>query len=157
MLKAATTEAGNWDVPPPARYQGDYKDRRRECGWQLYEAVGVIKGDRAGSAAQMLRNFRFFDAPHVAVVSTPKDLGAYGVLDCGAFVTGFMLAATALGIGSIAQAAVASYSDQVRQHFGIPEDRDIICGISFGYADTSDPVNGFRTARAMVDEVVDWR
>ena len=87
----------NPDVTFPERYIGAYKTRRSECGWQLYDAVGVKKGDRVASAQQMMENFRFFGAPHVTFVTSPVALGAYGILDCGAFVTGFMLAAQALG------------------------------------------------------------
>lgn len=145
------------DLPFPARYSGVYQDRRRTCGWQLYEAVGVEKGDRAASARQMMENFSFFGAPHVAILSTPSELGAYGVLDCGGFITAFGLAATAHGLASIAQAAVASYGAFLHGYFDIPDDRDILCAISFGYADPDHPANSFRTARAEVADIVDWR
>jgi len=52
---------------------------------------------------------------------------------------------------------VASFAPFLHSHFGIPEDRLILCAVSFGYADMSDPANGFRTARAPVEEIVDWR
>jgi nitroreductase len=32
----------------------------------------------------------------------------------------------------------------------------VICGISFGYADAAHPVNGFRTPRAPLADVVRW-
>lgn len=145
------------DIAFPTAYDGVYRDRRRECGWQLYEAVGVEKGDRAGSARQMMRNFDLFDAPHAAIVSTDAELGPYGAIDCGGFVTAFTLAAEALGVQTIPQAAVAAFSPRLRAHFGLPEDRQIVCAISFGYADTDHPANGFRTRRAGLGEVVDWR
>jgi len=157
MARAVATAGHNADIPFPAGYDGIYKDRRSICGWQLYDAVGVVKGDRAASAAQMRENYRFFGAPHVAVVTSPKQLGTYGVLDCGAFVTGFMLAAEAAGVASIAQAAIAGYSAEVRAHLGVAADRDIVCVISFGLGDTGHPANGFRTARATPDQVIDWR
>lgn len=115
------------------------------------------KGDRVASAQQMMENFRFFGAPHVAFVTSPVALGAYGILDCGAFVTGFMLAAQALGLGSIAQAALAGHAPLVRDALEVSEDRQILCGISFGYSDTAHSANSFRTTRAAVDEVMDWR
>lgn len=85
------------DVQFSVAYDGEYKARRRDCGWQLYDAVGVEKGDRAGSAAQMRGNFRPFGAPNFLLISTPKALGSYGVLDCGAFVAGTLLALQARG------------------------------------------------------------
>lgn len=145
------------DLPFPKGYSGVYQDRRRTCGWALYEAVGVEKGDRAGSAAQTMKNFDLFDAPHCAIVSSPAELGPYGALDCGGFVTAFTLAAQAQGVATIPQAAVASYAPLIHRHFGIGEDRLVLCAISFGYADADHPANSFRTERAGVADIVDWR
>ncbi|MDJ0629928.1 MAG: nitroreductase [Rhodobacter sp.] len=144
------------DIPFPKQYTGLYKTRRSVCGWALYEAVGIEKGDRAGSARQMMENFRFFGAPHHALVTTEADLGPYGVLDCGAFVTAFTLAAEAMGIASIPQAAVATYSPFLRRWFNLPETRQIVCGISFGFEDKTHPANAVRTDRAPLDEVLAW-
>ena len=145
------------DMTGPENYPGVYGDRRREVGWQLYEAVGVQKGDRQGSRKQMMRNFALFDAPHVAILTSPKELGGYGAMDSGGFVLAFTLAARALGIDTIPQAAVASYAGFVRRYFDIAGDRMMLCAISFGYADLDHPANGFRANRASVSELVEWR
>ena len=156
LLEAAQKGVQSPDIDFPQRYSGEYKHRRSVCGWQLYDAVGVEKGDRAASIQQMMENYRFFGAPHVAIITTPKELGAYGAVDCGAYVTAFTLAAQALGIASIPQAAIAGLAPVVRTALSIPEDRDILCAISFGYADATHPANAFRTHRAALDEVVNW-
>lgn len=145
------------DIDFPTAYEGVYRERRRDCGWQLYDAVGVEKGDRAASGLQMMENFRLFGAPHFMLVTTPKALGSYGVLDCGAFVSAVLLGLEARGIGAIAMASVAGFSPFMRAWFDIAEDRDILCGIAFGKADTSHPANSFRTTRAPLAEVVEWR
>lgn len=154
LVQAAQARTGKPDITFPDRYSGVYKQRRSVCGWQLYDAVGVAKGDRAGSVAQMMENYRFFGAPHVAIISTPKELGTYGAVDCGAFVSAFTLAAQAHGVSSIAQAAVAEMSDEVRCVISLPQERDVLCAISFGYQDPDHPANGFRTQRAPVSEVL---
>lgn len=154
LLSAAIDGVESPDIPFPPRYSGAYKHRRSVCGWQLYDAVGVKKGDRDGSVQQMLQNYRFFGAPHVAIISTPKELGTYGVLDCGAFVTAFTLAASAQGVATIPQAAIAGKAPLVREVIGLSDDRDVLCAISFGYADAYHPANGFRTERAGLDEVL---
>ncbi|MGC1502777.1 MAG: nitroreductase [Sulfitobacter sp.] len=145
------------DLAWPAGYSGDYAERRRTCGFQLYNAVGIEKADRAGRAAQMMRNYALFDAPHVAIIHSPAELGPYGAMDTGGFVTAFTLAATALGIATIPQAAIAAYAPQVRDHLGIAKDRLVLCAISFGYADTDHPANGFRTERASPADIIDWK
>lgn len=145
------------DIPFPVRYDGAAQERRRACGWQLYEAVGVDKGDRAGSARQMMENYRLFGAPQLLLITTPRNLGPYGVLDCGAFVTAILLGLEARGLGGIAMASLAGHAGFLRARFAIPQDRDLVCGIALGYRDAAHPANGFRTGRAAPDEVIDWR
>ncbi|MGA8851447.1 MAG: nitroreductase, partial [Aeromicrobium sp.] len=142
------------DIEFPAAYTGVHSERRREVGWQLYEAVGVVKGDRDASAREMLRNFEFFGAPHLAVISTPAELGTYGAVDCGLYVNSFLLAAEALGLATCAQAAVASRSPLLHEWFDIPADRMIVCGIAFGHADPVHPSAQFMSHRVPISESV---
>ncbi|WP_026758275.1 nitroreductase [Sediminimonas qiaohouensis] len=157
LLHAVQTDAPAPDLDWPKRYTGVYQDRRRTCGFQLYEAVGIDRGDRDARHAQMLENYRFFGAPHVAIVTSDADLGPYGAMDTGGFVAAFTLAAQALGVASIPQAAIAAYAPTLRRVLDIPDDRLILCAISFGYADPDHPANTFRTERAPLDQVIDWR
>jgi nitroreductase len=144
------------DIAFPREYHGVYLERRRACGFQLYEAVGIARGDREASAKQGFENYKLFGAPHVAIVTSDEALGAYGALDCGAYVNNFLVAAQSLGVASIPQAALASHSKFVREHFRLGDDRLIVCGISFGYEDPAHKANTFRTSRASLDEVVEW-
>ena len=105
-------------------------------------------GDKAAYAKQALENYNFFGAPHVAIIHTDEPLGIYGAIDCGAYVGNFMLAAQALGLGTIPQAALARHSALIRKHFDLGDDRRVVCGISFGYADHDHKVNSYRTSRA---------
>jgi nitroreductase len=145
------------DIEFPEKYNGIYRARRAECGYQLYDAVGIAKGDRAASTLQMRENYRLFGAPHLALITAPVEQGPYGMMDCGGFISAFTLVAQSLGVASIAQAALAGYAPLLRAHFDIPQDRHILCGISFGYADPAHPINQFRTSRADPDQVIDWR
>jgi nitroreductase len=144
------------DFPFPARYEGLYRERRKVCGVQLYQALGIGREDKAAAAQQSLENFRFFGAPHVALITTEQDLGVYGAVDCGLYVANFMLAAHNFGVASIAQAALASYPDFIRTFFRLPAKRKFVCGISFGYADSAHPVNSYRTVRAAEHEAAVW-
>ncbi|HKQ24391.1 MAG TPA: nitroreductase [Burkholderiales bacterium] len=144
------------DFPFPLRYEGIYRERRKVCGVQLYRALGIGRDNKEGAERQRLENFRFFDAPHVALITTEEELGVYGALDCGLYVANFMLAAKHFGVDSIAQAALASYPDLIRSHFGLPTNRKLVCGISFGYADSEHPIHRYRTDRAAGVEVATW-
>src|ERR1700688_1289083 len=131
------------DFPCPREYRGVYLERRRESGFQLYNSLGIPRGDKAGYAKQALENFNFFGAPHVAIV-------------CGGYVTSFMLAAQALGVATIPQAALAFHSEVVRQHFGLKDDRKVVCGISFGFPDRAHKANSYRTTRAGIADTVSF-
>ncbi len=146
----------NPDFPFPLAYEGAYRDRRKVCGVQLYQAVGIGKEDRAGAARQALENFTLFGAPHTAIVTTEEKLGVYGVLDCGLYVQSFLLAARNFGVDTIAQAALASYPDVIRRFFGLPANRKVVCAISFGYAEAAHAIHNYRTERASVGEAVSF-
>ncbi len=154
--RAASGAPSISDIPPIERYFGDYLDRRRECGWSLYEALGIERGDRVASRQQALENFRFFGAPHIALITTHASLGTRAVFDCGGYLALFMLAAHALGVASVAQASIAGHVDIIRAHIALPPDHLLICGIAFGWADETHLANGFRLKRAAVNESVSF-
>jgi nitroreductase len=142
------------DFAFPREYRGVYLERRRESGFQLYNTLGIARGDKNAYAKQALENYNFFGAPHVAVIHTDEALGIYGAIDCGAYVGNFMLAAQALGLGTIAQAALARQSGLIRGHFKLGDDRRVVCGISFGFPDHDHTINSYRTSRAGLAETV---
>jgi nitroreductase len=150
--KAGSGAPDDGDFPFPREYRGVYLARRRESGFQLYNTLGIPRGDKMAYARQALENFNFFGAPHVAIVHTEEALGVYGAIDCGAYVGNFMLAAQALGLGVIAQAALAHQSGLIRRHFKLGDDRRVVCGISFGFADRDHRINSYRTSRASISD-----
>ena len=151
VAAAGTPNSGDFEFP--REYRGAYLDRRRESGFQLYNTLGIVRGDKAAYAEQALQNFNFFGAPHVAIITSDEALGVYGAVDCGGYVNNFMLAAQALGVATVPQAALAFHSAVVRKHFGIGDDRRVVCGISFGYPDSEHKVNSYRTNRAALGDV----
>ena len=116
---AASGAEDGHDFTPPREYLGVYLERRRESGFQLYNTLGIVQGRQGGLRKQALENYNFFGAPHVAIIHTDEPLGIYGAIDCGAYVGNFMLAAQALGLGTIPQAALARHSGLIRRHFNL--------------------------------------
>lgn len=155
LYATASTRQGSSDIAGPEEYRGVYKTRRREAGYGLYSSLGIERTDVEARRRQGLENFRFFGAPHVAVITSDRSLGPYGYIDCGAYVSMLLLAAESLGIAAVAQGAIATHSDTVRAHFRIPDDRVIVCGVSFGYADEEHPANSLRTGREALTNVID--
>jgi nitroreductase len=162
QLRAVLYERAKAQVPDgpdmtwPREYRGVYQQRRRDSGFTLYKALGIAREDKDARNRQMLENFRFFGAPHVAIITSDEALGPYGALDCGAYVSNFLLAAQSMGVATIAQAALAQHSAFLRDYLKISTDRLVICGVSFGYADRSHRANSFRIGRASIDEATTW-
>lgn len=156
LERRAQVEGFTPDYPFPREYRDEYLARRRESGFQLYGAVGVPRGDREAYRRQEMRNFAFFDAPHVAIITTDEALGEYGAMDCGGYVANFLLAAQANGVATVAQASLAMYPEVLRDVLGIGPGRRVVCGISFGFEDTAHPANSYRTRRADLPETVSW-
>ena len=150
--RAASRTTG--DFPFPREYRGVYLERRRESGFQLYNSLGIARGDKAGYAKQALENFNFFGAPHVAIIHTDEALGVYGAIDCGGYVT--QLHAGGAGARARHHPAGGAGASIPAWSAGISacDDRRVVCGISFGYADRAHKANSYRTSRASVADTV---
>ena len=138
----------------PVNWRSPYIERRRETGWGLYGTLNIVKGDREATARQHGRNFEFFDAPVVLVFTLDNDLETGSWLDYGMFLQNIMIAARGYGLHTCPQAALANYPGIIKKHLGIGDDKIIVCGMSLGYEDPDDPVNGFQPSRMGLDEFV---
>lgn len=154
MERVASQAKAVSDFPFPINYEGVYGERRRGAGIALYSALGIGRKDVERADEQARRNFSLFDAPHVAIVTVPTDLGPYALVDVGGFISSFLLAAQAYGVATTPQGALAKHASFVREYFDIPETQQMVCGISFGFADFDNPANQFRTTRARIDEIM---
>lgn len=152
LTEAAVSGGLDPDFPIPTGYHGVYDDRRRAAGYALYESLGIERSDREARSLQMLKNWSFFGAPHVAIITTDRDLGVYGAVDCGGYVANLVNAAHDAGLATVPQAALALYPAEVKRFLDLPEDRSVLCGVSIGYADQGHPANSFRTERASVED-----
>ena len=149
-----TQDAPDPDIDLDPAFTGVFLDRKRACGMALYASVGIDRKDYPSREAQMLRNYRFFDAPHAVVFTSARSMGANGLLDTGGYMTTVALLAEDLGLGTVLQGAVALYAGCVHEHLGIPADEVVVAAMSLGYKDPEGPINGFRTARADLTDVV---
>jgi len=67
-----------------------------------------------------------------------------------------MVAARGHGLDTCPQAAWVDYTDIVLPHIGAGEGEMLVCGMSLGYADPDDKVNGFHTPRETVASFTRW-
>jgi len=150
MQAAARAGAPAPEQAFPPEFPTPYKERRVACGAALYTAMGVARHDMAGRYDAWLRNYAFFGAPHVAIVSCDRRLGPYAYVDVGVWLGYVVTAAAALAIDLCPLASVASYPAPLRHRLPIDETDVILFGIALGRADREAAVNTCRTAREPV-------
>ena len=133
----------NWQ----AQYQGVHRDRQFGSANVLYSSMGITRDDKKSRQLAMLRNWQFFDAPHVAFFTMDKYLNIMGAVDMGIYAQSLALLLNENGISSCLQGALGQFPDPIKQALNIPEERGILFGMSFGYADDTAAVNTTRTER----------
>ncbi|CAI8306250.1 nitroreductase [Porticoccaceae bacterium] len=154
VAKASTDSAGNPDFPWQGKFTGDYKARQICSALGLWEHQGVTRDNPEKRAWSWMRNFEFFDAPHIAFIFVTDEFPELVRLagDVGMYSQTLMLAMADAGIGSCPQTSVSCFPDLVREELGIESQYKLMMGLSFGYIDESDPANKLRTERDSLDK-----
>ena len=140
----------------PDEWVPPYIDRRRENGWSLYGLLGIAKGEKDRMHAQHQRNFRFFDAPVGLMFTLDRVMGRGSLVDYGMFLQNLMVAARAHGLHTCPQAAWNGFASIILPHIGAGDKEMLVCGMSLGYLDESQRVNGFHTPREPVAGFTRW-
>jgi nitroreductase len=153
MLNAVDTQVPDPDHSLLVEYPSPLKERRHATGYGLYAALGIAREDKESRGAQFRKNYEFFGAPAVMFLFAHDALGIWSVLDAGCFLQTILLAATNEGLGTCAQAALATFPSVVKKHFDVPDRYKLLCGISIGYAADA-PENRFRPARLDVETLL---
>jgi nitroreductase len=138
----------SWPGPEGARIDHLFKTRAAATGVDLSDPENMKKGKKA--------NFRFYGAPHAIYLFQDASLTLWSLFDMGLFAQSIMLAAHANGLGTVPQAFVTDYAQDVKAFLSIPDTKRLVLGLSVGYPDMESPVNAFRTDRAETDEIVQW-
>ena len=136
------------------KFRDPYISRRRKVGWDLYNLLGIEKGDYEKTKKFHVQNFSFFGAPVGFLFTIEKDLGWMSWLDYGMFLQNICIAARAYQLHTCPQAAWSQMHDELAPLIKIPDNHLIHCGMSIGKEDKSATVNKLTTERASIEEFV---
>ena len=149
----------DWDKPEtpsydiyPANLKEPYRTSRYQLGEQMYELLGIKREDKEARINQVLRNFKFFDAPAAIFCFVDKQMGPPQWSDLGMFLQSFMLLAQEQGLNTCAQEAWSLKNDSVTQFVGTNDDDVLFCGLAIGYGDHNALVNKLQSERRPLDE-----
>jgi nitroreductase len=153
-LVEALLEQAAVELPVTTGIPESYLPLRRELGALVYGSMGISRDDMAGRRVAQLRNWEFFRAPVGAVVCMHRDLGTVDGVGVGMFLQTLVLALTERGLGTCVQVSIAAYPVILRAHLDIPEELNVLCGLSIGYPDPAFPANSLDTPRNPVESNV---
>ena len=162
LQQAIFAEISAGKLPSPAFTPGDqnlagpYKDRQYQCAFGYYGTMGIERHEKDKRVALMMKNWEFFDAPHVAFISMPTIMGPVNAVDIGIYLQTLMLVLVEHGLASCPQGALALYPDEVAKIANIPEGNAIICGLSFGYEEVGAQINKVIMDRAPLADTVQF-
>ena len=138
----------DFKLPLDSPFPQIYQERQHQCAAALYTAMGIAREDKSGRSTAFINNFKFFNAPHVAFIFMHKNFSEIGALDIGIYVQTLALAMTNYGVSSCIQESLGFYPHIVRQFCDVPEDYNLVIGISFGFEDRDVAANNAQTHRA---------
>lgn len=131
-------------------YRAPYLERRRKVGWDLYNLLGIRKGDFQKTLDFHSRNYMFFDAPIGLIFSIEKDLGWMSWLDYGMFIQNISLLCRSFGLHSCPQAAWGLVYKKANKFLKLDKNFTVHCGMAIGYEDEKNKVNKLKTERESV-------
>ncbi len=149
-LDAGEREAAQYAVYPPGLWE-PLRSRRQEAGTQRYDALGLTR-EQNGQQELERRNYRFFGAPVGLFFFLDRRVGPPQWSDVGMFMQTLMLLAVERGLATCPQEVWSNWPETVARHCDAASTLQLFAGMSLGYADTSSPMNGYRTGRAAAPE-----
>ena len=72
----------------PVNWREPFLARRRKIGWDMYNLLGVAKGDFEGTQRARMRNYEFFGAPVGMIFTLDEDLEIGSWLDLESVASG---------------------------------------------------------------------
>ena len=138
----------------PEGIKEPYRTRRYVCGEALYASINIPREDGAGRLRQLARNFDFFGAPAALFFTIDRQMGLGQWAHLGMLMQSIALTAESMGLATCMQEAWLTRHGFIRRFFDVPEHLQIYSGMAIGYADNSQAINQWRTARAPVEELV---
>ena len=134
----------------PTEWRSPFIDRRRKVGWDLYGLLGIAKTDKERMHAQHRRNYEFFGAPVGFMFTIDRIMRQGSWLDFGMFLQNVMVAARGRGLDTCPQAAFTPFHRLIAAEIAIPEDQQLVCGMSLGFRDPDAIENTLVTEREPV-------
>jgi nitroreductase len=144
------------DIPEPKEWTPAISERISTNLKKRSEVTGIDLSDPETLKKAKIANFNFYGAPHGIYLYQDASLSLWSLFDLGLFAQSLMLAAHAHSLGTVPQAFLTDYAQDIKKFLGIPESKRLVLGISIGYPDLTARANSYRSQRVDTDEIMKW-
>jgi len=166
ILKNFTNEAmqntfnqvdeGETHAPYPSPLWEPQRSWRYKLGEDMYSLLDIPRENKPGRLMWLANNARFFGAPVGIIITGHKKLEMPQHLDVGIFVQSLMLLAREEGLHTAPQGWWRRFPKTAAKYLNVPEEEEILVGMSLGYGDPDAPVNNLWADRAELGELVHY-
>ena len=150
-LDAGVTEQPNFLIYPQPM-SDHLKNRVKECGRLMYDALEIKKDNIEGRLNQLKQNFSFFGAPVGMIVTVEKEVDLNGWGHVGHFIQNLCLSSMEFGLGTCLQESWSMYPETVQKIIKYNESEVLWCGVALGYPNKDHPINNYRTPREKLED-----
>lgn len=151
------TLAGKMEEPTYRAYPSPLWEPQRswryKLGEDMYGLIGIPKDNKMGRLVWLAQNAKFFEAPVGIIITGHKGLEMPQYMDIGILTQSIMLLAREEGLHTAPQGWWRNWTSVCHEMLDIPEEEEVLVGMSLGYGNPKAPVNNLYADRAGLDEV----
>ncbi len=159
-LAAERTLSGTREEPTYRAYPSPLWEPQRswryKLGEDMYSLVGIEKDNKMGRLVWLANNAKFFGAPVGIIITGDKRLEMPQYMDVGIFLQSLMLLAREEGLHTAPQGWWRNWTSVCHELLDIPEEEEVLVGMSLGYGNPDAPVNDLYADRADLSEVTKY-
>lgn len=99
----------------------------------------------------------FYGAPTAVIISMDTVFSSARLTDIGVLVGYLVLAAHGLGLCTCPIGLITAFEADIKEELSLSEEKQVVIGVAVGYGDSDAPINGGRSKRVPLEDVVKWR
>jgi len=129
---------------------------RYKLGEDMYALLGIERENKMGRLMWLMQNIKFFEAPVGIIITGDKRLEMPQYMDVGIYVQSLMLLAREAGLHTAPQGWWRNWPGVCADHLNIPDEEEVLVGMSLGYGNPDAPVNNLYADRADIHDVIQF-
>jgi len=154
LLQAHSENRTPYDPSKGKTIPAEYVDRTRTLFRALRPMLQQLGEDNR--AFIETGSLRLYGAPVAIIITMHNSFPRSRLMDLGMAAQNLMLAAHGRGLGTCAIGLALLYDEVIRSVLAIPPAFEIALLIALGYPDPDSPVNGFRSPREELAQMIRW-